>query len=98
MFSNSLLSTPEEGMSYIVSHMLGVCLVSCFFIIILKPINVCLEFCVLGKLVFFSEGLLIVHPSYGIITLSKNHIRNIKVYDGVSIYFKHEPKCYLLVY
>ncbi|XP_017319788.2 uncharacterized protein C20orf194 homolog isoform X2 [Ictalurus punctatus] len=49
VFSNSLLSTPEEG-----------------------------------KLVFFSEGLLIVHPSYGIITLSKNHIRNIKVYDGDS--------------
>ncbi|KAI5108189.1 hypothetical protein C0J45_1783, partial [Silurus meridionalis] len=49
VFSNSLLSTPEEG-----------------------------------KLVFFSEGLLIVHPHYGIITLSKNHIKNIKVYDGDS--------------
>ncbi|KAK2852798.1 hypothetical protein Q7C36_007999 [Tachysurus vachellii] len=49
VFSNSLLSTPEEV-----------------------------------KLVFFSEGLLIVHPHYGIIVLSKNHIRSIKVYDGDS--------------
>ncbi|MCJ8730712.1 hypothetical protein PDJAM_G00187570 [Pangasius djambal] len=49
VFSNSLLSTPEEG-----------------------------------KVVFFSEGLLIVHQHYGVITLSKNHIRNIKIYDGDS--------------
>ncbi|KAM9477263.1 dynein axonemal assembly factor 9 [Clarias gariepinus] len=49
VFSNSLLSTPDEG-----------------------------------KLVFFSEGLLIDHPHYGVITLSKNHIRNVKVYDGDS--------------
>ncbi|KAB5581855.1 hypothetical protein PHYPO_G00180400 [Pangasianodon hypophthalmus] len=49
VFSNSLLSTPEEG-----------------------------------KVVFFSEGILIVHPHYGIITMSKNHIRNIIIYDGDS--------------
>ncbi|TSW48760.1 hypothetical protein Baya_13459 [Bagarius yarrelli] len=49
VFSNSLLSTPEEG-----------------------------------KLVFFSEGLLIIYPHHGIITLSKSHIQSIKVYDGDS--------------
>jgi hypothetical protein len=46
VFSNSQLSTPEEG-----------------------------------KISFFSEGLLFVHPQYGSITLSKDHIRNIKFYD-----------------
>uniref|UniRef100_A0A8B9L221 Si:ch211-194c3.5 n=1 Tax=Astyanax mexicanus TaxID=7994 RepID=A0A8B9L221_ASTMX len=50
VYSNSLLSTPEEG-----------------------------------KLVFFSEGLLFVHARYGTITLSKNHINTIKVYNGDSI-------------
>ncbi|XP_062852124.1 uncharacterized protein C20orf194 homolog [Trichomycterus rosablanca] len=46
LFSNSLLSTPEEV-----------------------------------KLVFFSEGLLIVHPHYGTITIFKDHICKIKVYN-----------------
>ncbi|XP_071778609.2 dynein axonemal assembly factor 9 [Centroberyx gerrardi] len=46
VFSNSQLSTPEEG-----------------------------------KISFFSEGLLFVHPQYGSITLSKDHIRTIKFYD-----------------
>uniref|UniRef100_A0A8C5I3W4 Uncharacterized protein n=1 Tax=Gouania willdenowi TaxID=441366 RepID=A0A8C5I3W4_GOUWI len=34
-----------------------------------------------GKIVFFSEGLLFVHSQYGSITLSKDHIGNIKFYD-----------------
>ncbi|XP_076831783.1 dynein axonemal assembly factor 9 isoform X2 [Brachyhypopomus gauderio] len=38
-----------------------------------------------GKLVFFSEGLLFVHPHYGTITLSKNHISTIKLRDGDSL-------------
>ncbi|XP_051507188.1 dynein axonemal assembly factor 9-like isoform X1 [Myxocyprinus asiaticus] len=50
MFSNSLLSTPEEG-----------------------------------KLVFFSEGILFVHPHHGSITLSMSHINTIKLYDGGSL-------------
>uniref|UniRef100_A0A672R6D5 Uncharacterized protein n=1 Tax=Sinocyclocheilus grahami TaxID=75366 RepID=A0A672R6D5_SINGR len=50
MFSNSLLSTPEEG-----------------------------------KLVFFSEGILFVHPRHGSITLSMSHINTIKLYNGGSL-------------
>uniref|UniRef100_A0A8C1B984 Dynein axonemal assembly factor 9 n=1 Tax=Cyprinus carpio carpio TaxID=630221 RepID=A0A8C1B984_CYPCA len=50
MFSNSLLSTPEEG-----------------------------------KLVFFSEGILFVHPHHGSITLSMSHINTIKLCDGGSL-------------
>ncbi|XP_026134549.1 uncharacterized protein C20orf194 homolog isoform X2 [Carassius auratus] len=50
MFSNSLLSTPEEG-----------------------------------KLVFFSEGILFVHPHHGSITLSMSHINTVKLYDGGSL-------------
>ncbi|XP_043110822.1 dynein axonemal assembly factor 9 isoform X2 [Puntigrus tetrazona] len=50
MFSNSLLSTPEEG-----------------------------------KLVFFSEGILFMHPYHGSITLSMSHINTIKLYDGGSM-------------
>ncbi|XP_031435678.1 dynein axonemal assembly factor 9 [Clupea harengus] len=38
-----------------------------------------------GKLVFFSEGLLFVHPQYGAVTLSKNHIKGLKLYDGDSL-------------
>uniref|UniRef100_A0A8C4IAS2 Dynein axonemal assembly factor 9 n=1 Tax=Dicentrarchus labrax TaxID=13489 RepID=A0A8C4IAS2_DICLA len=34
-----------------------------------------------GKIVFFSEGLLFIHSQYGSITLSKDHISNIKFYD-----------------
>ncbi|XP_029900030.1 dynein axonemal assembly factor 9 [Myripristis murdjan] len=49
VFSNSQLSTPEEG-----------------------------------KISFFSEGLLFIHPQYGSITLSKNHISAIKFYDADS--------------
>uniref|UniRef100_A0A8C4IAV2 Dynein axonemal assembly factor 9 n=1 Tax=Dicentrarchus labrax TaxID=13489 RepID=A0A8C4IAV2_DICLA len=33
------------------------------------------------KIVFFSEGLLFIHSQYGSITLSKDHISNIKFYD-----------------
>ncbi|XP_056616452.1 uncharacterized protein C20orf194 homolog [Triplophysa dalaica] len=50
MFSNSLLSTPEEG-----------------------------------KLVFFSEGILFVHPHHGSVTLSMSHINTIKLFDGSSL-------------
>ncbi|XP_052007317.1 dynein axonemal assembly factor 9-like isoform X2 [Xyrauchen texanus] len=50
MFTNSLLSTPEEG-----------------------------------KLVFFSEGILFVHPHHGSITLSMSHINTIKLHDGGSL-------------
>ncbi|XP_065153153.1 dynein axonemal assembly factor 9 [Paramisgurnus dabryanus] len=49
MFSNSLLSTPEEG-----------------------------------KLAFFTEGILFVHPHHGSITLSMSHINAIKLFDGSS--------------
>ncbi|XP_049918064.1 uncharacterized protein C20orf194 homolog [Epinephelus moara] len=34
-----------------------------------------------GKIIFFSEGLLFIHSQYGSITLSKDHISNIKFYD-----------------
>ncbi|XP_030628226.1 dynein axonemal assembly factor 9 [Chanos chanos] len=37
-----------------------------------------------GKLVFFSEGMLFSQPHFGSITLSKNHINTIKLYDGDS--------------
>ncbi|KAF7658190.1 hypothetical protein LDENG_00016420 [Lucifuga dentata] len=37
-----------------------------------------------GKVVFFSEGLLFVHSQYGSITLSKDHISNIRFYDADS--------------
>uniref|UniRef100_A0A667Z3E3 Dynein axonemal assembly factor 9 n=1 Tax=Myripristis murdjan TaxID=586833 RepID=A0A667Z3E3_9TELE len=37
-----------------------------------------------GKISFFSEGLLFIHPQYGSITLSKNHISAIKFYDADS--------------
>uniref|UniRef100_A0AAY4EQV9 Uncharacterized protein n=1 Tax=Denticeps clupeoides TaxID=299321 RepID=A0AAY4EQV9_9TELE len=36
------------------------------------------------KLVYFSEGLLFIHPQYGSITISKNHIRKLSLYDGDS--------------
>lgn len=38
---------------------------------------------ILGKIIFFSEGLLFIHSQYGSITLSKDHISNIKFYDPV---------------
>ncbi|KAL2098751.1 hypothetical protein ACEWY4_005231 [Coilia grayii] len=38
-----------------------------------------------GKVVFFSEGLLFVHPQYGAVTLSRNHIKGLKLYDGESL-------------
>jgi len=43
-----------------------------------------------GKLVFFSEGILFVHPHYGSITLSMSHINTIKLYDGVSNVLIHD--------
>uniref|UniRef100_A0AAR2JFG5 Uncharacterized protein n=1 Tax=Pygocentrus nattereri TaxID=42514 RepID=A0AAR2JFG5_PYGNA len=56
-------------------------LYSAFF----KICSYVLGFCVLGKLVFFSEGLLFISSHYGTITISKNHIKTIKVYDGDSL-------------
>lgn len=38
---------------------------------------------IIGKIIFFSEGLLFIHSQYGSITLSKNHISTIKFYDPV---------------
>lgn len=37
----------------------------------------------LGKIMFFSEGLLFIHSQYGSFTLSKDHISAIKFYDPV---------------
>ncbi|XP_072313812.1 dynein axonemal assembly factor 9 [Eucyclogobius newberryi] len=37
-----------------------------------------------GKIVFFSEGLLFIHSQYGSITISRDHIRSIKLYDSDS--------------
>ncbi|CAH2299395.1 Hypothetical predicted protein [Pelobates cultripes] len=37
-----------------------------------------------GKLYFFSDGILFLHPSYGAVTISKNHMNSIKFYDGDS--------------
>ncbi|XP_061101320.1 uncharacterized protein C20orf194 homolog isoform X1 [Conger conger] len=37
-----------------------------------------------GKISFFSEGILFVHPRYGSVTLSKNLISALKIYDGDS--------------
>lgn len=34
-----------------------------------------------GKIIFFSGGLLFIHSQYGSITVSKDHISNIKFYD-----------------
>lgn len=34
-----------------------------------------------GKIVFFSEGLLFIHSQYGSITISRDHISSIKLYD-----------------
>lgn len=35
-----------------------------------------------GKIVFFSGGLLFIHSQYGIITISRDHISSIKLYDS----------------
>lgn len=40
----------------------------------------------LGKIIFFSGGLLFIHSQYGSITVSKDHIRTIKFYDPVCTY------------
>ncbi|XP_069601233.1 dynein axonemal assembly factor 9 [Ranitomeya imitator] len=37
-----------------------------------------------GKLHFFSDGLLFVHPSYGSVTVSRSHMTSAKLYDGDS--------------
>ncbi|XP_064420873.1 uncharacterized protein C20orf194 homolog isoform X2 [Latimeria chalumnae] len=37
-----------------------------------------------GKMYMFSEGILFVHPHYGSITISKNHISALKFWDGDS--------------
>uniref|UniRef100_H3B273 Dynein axonemal assembly factor 9 n=1 Tax=Latimeria chalumnae TaxID=7897 RepID=H3B273_LATCH len=40
-----------------------------------------------GKMYMFSEGILFVHPHYGSITISKNHISALKFWDGVCVLF-----------
>lgn len=35
---------------------------------------------------FFSEGLMFLHSQHGSITLSKDHIKNIKLYDPVCFF------------
>ncbi|KAK1175386.1 hypothetical protein AOXY_G28 [Acipenser oxyrinchus oxyrinchus] len=37
-----------------------------------------------GKISFFSEGILFIHPHYGSVTISKNLINALKFYDGDS--------------
>ncbi|KAK7904154.1 hypothetical protein WMY93_016761 [Mugilogobius chulae] len=37
-----------------------------------------------GKIVFFSEGLLFIHSQYGCISISRDHISSIKLYDSDS--------------
>ncbi|KAM4809298.1 LOW QUALITY PROTEIN: dynein axonemal assembly factor 9 [Rhinophrynus dorsalis] len=37
-----------------------------------------------GKLYFFSDGILFLHPYHGSITISRNHVNSIKLYDGDS--------------
>ncbi|XP_053560295.1 dynein axonemal assembly factor 9 [Bombina bombina] len=37
-----------------------------------------------GKLYFFSDGILFLHPYYGSITISRNHVNSVKFYDGDS--------------
>lgn len=40
---------------------------------------------ILGKLYFFSDGVLFSDPHHGSISISKNHMSSISLYDGVSI-------------
>ncbi|XP_069832427.1 dynein axonemal assembly factor 9 isoform X1 [Dendropsophus ebraccatus] len=37
-----------------------------------------------GKLYFFSDGVLFVHPNYGSVSISRSHMTNAKFYDGDS--------------
>ncbi|KAG8453283.1 hypothetical protein GDO86_000063 [Hymenochirus boettgeri] len=37
-----------------------------------------------GKLYFFSEGILFLHPYHGSVTISRNHLNAVKLYDGDS--------------
>uniref|UniRef100_A0AAY4EQE3 Uncharacterized protein n=1 Tax=Denticeps clupeoides TaxID=299321 RepID=A0AAY4EQE3_9TELE len=54
----------------------------CFMINVLMQSHTMI--CDASKLVYFSEGLLFIHPQYGSITISKNHIRKLSLYDGDS--------------
>lgn len=40
---------------------------------------------ILGKLYFFSDGILFCDPHHGSISISKSHMSSISLYDGVSI-------------
>uniref|UniRef100_A0A663ND22 Chromosome 20 open reading frame 194 n=1 Tax=Athene cunicularia TaxID=194338 RepID=A0A663ND22_ATHCN len=40
-----------------------------------------------GKLYFFSDGILFSDPHHGSISISKNHMSSISLYDGVSTWF-----------
>ncbi|KAM4709710.1 dynein axonemal assembly factor 9 [Discoglossus pictus] len=37
-----------------------------------------------GKLYFFSDGILFLHPYHGSITIARNHVNSIKLFDGDS--------------
>uniref|UniRef100_A0AAQ5Y3D7 Uncharacterized protein n=1 Tax=Amphiprion ocellaris TaxID=80972 RepID=A0AAQ5Y3D7_AMPOC len=50
----------------------------CFFH---QRLKLLILFLSLGKIIFFSDGLLFVHSQYGSITLSKDHISSIKFYN-----------------
>ncbi|CAL1575573.1 unnamed protein product [Knipowitschia caucasica] len=46
-----------------------------------------------GKIVFFSEGLMFIHSQYGSITISRDHISSIKLYDSdtlASLFVEYE--------
>ncbi|MGH0152367.1 UNVERIFIED_CONTAM: hypothetical protein FKN15_031583 [Acipenser sinensis] len=43
-----------------------------------------------GKISFFSEGILFVHPHYGCVTIYKNLINALKFYDGVLASWKQQ--------
>ena len=49
--------------------------------------NIFFFFHILGKVYFFSDGILFSDPHHGSISISKNHMSSISLYDGVSILF-----------
>lgn len=66
----SLYTVSSTYTQYIMWH---ICRISSLFVPILLS----------GKIIFFSEGILFIHSQYGSITLSKDHINNVKFYDPV---------------
>lgn len=58
-------------------------------------VNTIFLFQILGKLYFFSDGILFCDPHRGSISMSKDHMSSIFLYDGVSILLG--PKCLKLL-